>query len=634
MGRVLFSLLLTLPLFSSGNPIETSALEAPRMLVHLLSYIRADYGGAVVNGKVMSEVEYKEQREFLKHATELSLQLGPLKNNREFQTKFATLKTSIEQKLDSKIVGDLASALEKQAIELAKIEVTPQRWPDLHHGKMIYDRQCAQCHGTNGNGDGVAGKTLEPKPTNFHSEKMNGLPPFQAYNTIRLGVPGTGMANFGDLSARETWDLAFYVISIRHRSVQAIPPSPLPQGLSLKEISGSSDDDLLAKLPGSAEEKKTSLQAIRTHEERNESSFFFEARRLLNQALEQAQAGDWNLAKLSAVSSYLDGIEPIEPALRRRNPELISKMELKMGEVRRAIDLRSPELKSLVTDTQALIVTAEEISKKSDSSYWVSFWISFGIILREALEAILILVTILGVSRSFASRAAIMAIHGGWMAALAAGGVTWIIASRIISFSGADREYLEGIVALIAVTILIYLGFWLHQKTEIGRWRLFVEKMVSSAMEKKSLWAFALLSFTAVYRETFESVLFLQALSFEVGSSQGWAIASGAGSALLLMALITMIFSRLSLKLPIRQLCQVSSITMITLALVLLGKAVHSFQEVGLVPMTHFPLAFRFDLLGMFPTYETWAAQGLGLALILGIYLLKDRSWGNRPSVS
>lgn len=627
---VLRSALVLLLFLGSLASYGSNVGESSRMLVHLLSYIRADYGGAVQNGNIVNQAEYSEQLDFLKQASELSHLIPELKNHVEFQKTYSVFKDAVEKKLAAAVIAKLAGDLETQAIALAKIEITPRRWPDLRHGKMLFNRQCAQCHGANGNGDGPAGTKLDPKPTDFHSEKLSELPPFQAYNTIRLGVPGTGMASFQDLSPNETWDLAFYVLSLRYQDGGLKTPTQIPDNISLNEVATTSDNSFLKKLAGSPAEKREKIRALRLHEELNESTFYYEARRLLSQAREQAQAGDWTAAKMSAVASYLEGVEPIEPTLRRKSPAMIERLERKMADVRRAIDNRSPDLKMIIDDANALIVSAEEESKKQESTAWMAFLISFGIITREALEAILVLVTVLGVTRSFGSKTATRAIHAGWLTAVVAGFATWYAAGRLITISGADREWMEGVVALLAVVILIYMGFWLHQKTEIGKWREFIEKMVGQAIERKSMTAFVLLSFTTVYREIFESVLFLQALSLEMGSEQNWAIGAGAVAALGTMSLFSVIASRLSLKLPVRQLCQMSSWMMIVLAIVLLGKAVHAFQEVGVVPMTLLPTSLRFELLGIFPTYETFAAQLAGVTLILGIYYLRDRTWTGR----
>src|SRR5699024_1815364 len=85
--------------------------------------------------------------------------------------------------------------------------------------KALYAQNCALCHGQNGKGDGPAGRSLDPIPSNFHDiDLMLNVSPYQAYSSIRLGVPGTAMVSFsGQFSDEEMWDLAFYIKSLRFR---------------------------------------------------------------------------------------------------------------------------------------------------------------------------------------------------------------------------------------------------------------------------------------------------------------------------------------------------------------------------------------------------------------------------------
>jgi len=66
---------------------------------------------------------------------------------------------------------------------------------------------------------------------------------------------------------------------------------------------------------------------------------------------------------------------------------------------------------------------------------------------------------------------------------------------------------------------------------------------------------------------------------------------------------------RYSVKIPIRQLFGISSLVMVLLSLILIGKAVHSFQETGLLSITTLPFRLRIDLLGIYPTWETLIPQ-------------------------
>ena len=105
--------------------------------------------------------------------------------------------------------------------------------------------------------------------------------------------------------------------------------------------------------------------------------------------------------------------------------------------------------------------------------------------------------------------------HAGWIAALALGGVTWLAASYLITLSGADREITEGVTALLAAAMLLYVGFWMHRHAHAARWKAFIETRMTSALSGRTMWALGSISFLAVYREAFETVLFYQALWLE-----------------------------------------------------------------------------------------------------------------------
>src|SRR5690606_39850483 len=102
-------------------------------------------------------------------------------------------------------------------------------------------------------------------------------------------------------------------------------------------------------------------------------------------------------------------------------------------------------------------------------------------------------------------------IHLGWIAALAAGAVTWYVAATLISFSGTARELTEGLAGLLAAGILFYMGFWMHSHANSQKWLGYIREKVDSALGSGTLWALVLVSFVSVYREIFETILFYQA---------------------------------------------------------------------------------------------------------------------------
>src|SRR6185312_12235258 len=91
-------------------------------------------------------------------------------------------------------------------------------------------------------------------------------------------------------------------------------------------------------------------------------------------------------------------------------------------------------------------------------------------------------------------------VHAGWIAAVAVGAALWIFSGVLLQISGAGREMMEGVVSIFAVLILLYMGFWLHSKTEIGRWNAFIKTKVENAIGTGSLFGLAVISFAAVGR--------------------------------------------------------------------------------------------------------------------------------------
>ena len=92
------------------------------------------------------------------------------------------------------------------------IAVAPKRAPDLARGAVLYIEDCAACHGSAGRSDGLMATQLEPKPSNFHvRERQDQRSVYGLYSTVGLGLPGTGMTAYSQLSDSDRWVLAFYV---------------------------------------------------------------------------------------------------------------------------------------------------------------------------------------------------------------------------------------------------------------------------------------------------------------------------------------------------------------------------------------------------------------------------------------
>src|SRR5690606_30037604 len=163
---------------------------------------------------------------------------------------------------------------------------------------------------------------------------------------------------------------------------------------------------------------------------------------------------------------------------------------------------------------------------------WFSFLVAASILLREGLEAFLIILAILSVLQAANQDRAARWVHAGWMAAVGVGIAGWILSDMLLQLGAAEREIMEGAIALLAVVVLMYVGLWLHSMTESKKWRAFIEERILHKLGTGSLIGLASIAFFAVFREAFESVLFLSALTLEQGDGHKLAVVGGAVSAI------------------------------------------------------------------------------------------------------
>lgn len=597
-----------------------------QQLIHLLDYLGNDYSSAVSNGKVISTQEYEEMKEFSFKIKE-QLLLTKLDTNIAISTSINKLPNMVMSKSNSTEVKALCTSIKNQIIDITGYITYPKNWPNFINAKKIYAENCARCHGVDGSGNGNDGLTLNPPPRNFlDANRIKNISPLQAFNTIRLGIEGTGMMKFNQLTEEQVWDVSFYITSLYHQK----PDSETIQKqfnqyidkVTLDELARLSDVELAAKI---GDTNSITIASIRLGAPSNQKkNFLLIAINNLSASYQAYINNDYAKAEQEAISAYLQGIEPIELQVKSLNPKLKDRIEKAMMLVRADISNKVPKSK-LQTDIKKCYSIIEEIrillDSEKKSPIW-SFFMSFSIIIREALEAVLILIIIINVIKNLEVKKALYWVHLGWIGALLLGAVTWFFSEKLLEVGMEQIEFFEGIVSLIAVIIVIYIGFWMHQHTEINKWKAFVNEKITTLIKNENYKGLALLSFIVVGREVFECVLFLSALGTQKGADQNihYAIVGGVITALIGVFIIAYLLINYTKNIPIRNLLKISSIILGALAVILIGKAIHSFQETGHISIHSFFVEFKVELLGIYPTIETIGAQIILCMLI--IYLL------------
>ncbi len=612
----------------SGVLSLSAQKDDARMMVHLLDYLAVDYSLAVQNGKVVSTAEYQEMKEFSLTIKELGQKVPA-----SLQSDIILFENLVHEKAPQDKISSVAASIKQEVITIYELEVAPKRWPSISHGKELFALQCQSCHGAKGMGDGSLAAGLDPKPTNFHApDKANGLSPFQAYNTIRLGVDGTGMRAFNELSDDEVWDLAFYVLSLPHqeKNISIDVAESINKEVDLSTLASSSNEELKTKLL--LDENLPSLiSALRLFPkevaEKSQGDYLDKAKRYITASAEAYKKGDADEARNLALTAYLEGVEPIEVQLRANDASFVADLEMQLSGMRSLIEGDKPvaEVVAAADKGVEMLTKAQTLLAEKEFSAWLAFLLSFSIILREGLEAFLVVITILGIIRSLKLPNAAAWVHSGWIAAIGSGVLLWIAADRLFTFTGAQREVMEGAIALFAVGVLLYVGFWMHSKSEAGKWQAYVKSKIQVLARKENMLGLAFLSFLVVFREAFESVLFLSALNMEVGETHQFSFVGGIVSAFALLGVISVLLLKFSKKIPITQLFKYSAMIISFLAVVLVGKGVHAIQEAGIVSITSLPVNLRWSLIGLYPSWETVLSQVFIIGLIIFLWNLGNK---------
>jgi len=184
---------------------------------------------------------------------------------------------------------------------------------------------------------------------------------------------------------------------------------------------------------------------------------------------------------------------------------------------------------------------------------------------------------------------------------------------------------------MIAVAVLFYVSFWLIARLEHKRWMEFLRTRVWSAVSVGSTAALAMIGFTAIYREGFETALFYQAL-LTFGAGLGGYVALGLGLGIVALVIVSYAIFRLGRRLPVRAFLTTAVVILMATSVTFLGNAVRSLQEADVVRLTsleswpHAPI-FLAQALGYWPSRETIGAQAvLGTIYVLGaIYMFGVR---------
>ena len=289
----------------------------------------------------------------------------------------------------------------------------------------------------------------------------------------------------------------------------------------------------------------------------------------------------------------------------------------------KALDTKEEEAKAAEVAAAAEAQAGEpeaESTKQSDPRL-LTFLGAFGIIVREGLEAILVIAGMIAYLVKSGNQKTLRNVYIGSVLGIVASFIAaWLLSylKRVWTGAGQSQEVIEGITALIAVCVLFYVSNWMISKSEAASWSRYIDDKVHSSVETGSSFALAFTAFLSVFREGAEVVLFYQPMLSEGNPGMVWA---GFAAGCVLLVFVYLAITKLSIRLPIKVFFTATSILMAVMCVSFLGSGIKELAEGNVFDLSMnvpgIPENDVIQIFGIYPWLETLVPQ-----LILSIILL------------
>ncbi|WP_223595097.1 FTR1 family protein [Pseudomonas sp. A-R-19] len=608
---------LVLPLFAvcSFQSVAAPVEGAPQAL-HLLDYIGADYPDTVQAGSIIDQAGFHAQQESVKTLGSLMAGMPAKPEKAALEQSLVTLENSISVRQDGADVTRQVRQLGAKLAVAYEVSQAPVITPDPSRGAPLYAQHCSVCHGDTGAGDGPAGVGMTPAPSNLRdTTRQDRLSLYALYSTLGQGIEGTDMPAFADqLDDRQRWDLATYIASF------SVDPATAraEKTYNIADLARQTPAEVQAVEGLQAAATFRTQRAQPPQVKRGPAQLLDYTAATLDKSVAAYRAGEHDQAYDLSVAAYLEGFELVESSLDNIDANVRKDTEKSLMAYRQSLQDGLP-----VTDVEQRLDAAKAKLKASadllgnDGLSWSLSYISgLLILLREGLEAILVLAAILAFLRNTGQQAAVRSVNVGWGLAFLAGLGTWALAAYVIDVSGSQRELLEGATALFASVMVLWLGVWMHDRRHAAAWQDYIK---SSLVGGGGRFGFATLAFFSVYRELFEVILFYETLWLQAGPAGHNAVLAGGATAVVLLIGLAWVILRGSAKLPLALFFSINAGLLCALSVVFAGHGVKALQEAGIFGTRPVPF-FEFDWLGIHADAYSLSAQAVAILAIVVLY--------------
>jgi len=251
------------------------------------------------------------------------------------------------------------------------------------------------------------------------------------------------------------------------------------------------------------------------------------------------------------------------------------------------------------------------------------------IILREGLEALLVVIALLGFIKKSGQEDKKIWIYGGVGVGLVLSTVLAVVIKVLFTSGtfGNNNFLISGWTGIFAAVMLIYVSYWLHSKSSAKEWKNYIGNQSTKALATGSLFSLGFLAFLAVFREGTETVLFYIGMASSISLyTLLLGVLIGAG----ILILIAFLILKFGLKIPMRPFFIVSSILVFYLGFKFTGMGINGLQLAGIMPANTSEALPTISWLAVYPSWQCFIAQ---LFLIMLALLMITRNYFNNRRI-
>ncbi|RST72584.1 transporter [Siminovitchia acidinfaciens] len=315
---------------------------------------------------------------------------------------------------------------------------------------------------------------------------------------------------------------------------------------------------------------------------------------------------------VASLQDFLTIWPSVEGEVRTRNGGLYTKLESGIPVIAGKLSSSGTDLKEQQKKINAYKMDILQLQEKTSYTIWDAALI----LLREGLEALLIIAALIAFLRKANARQYQKWIWIGALLGVAMSACAALLINVLFTAAsqGANREVIEGITGIIAVIMMIGVGIWLHQKSNIQAWNHFIEKQMGAALSTGSIVSMAFISFLAIFREGAETIIFYMGMAPSIGTGE---LAAGIGIATAILVVLAFLLIRYSSKIAVGLFFKSATVLIYFLAFKILGVSIHALQLTDHIRATQLHSLPTINLIGFYPSLEVIIPQILLLAVIM-----------------